>query len=258
MRLERVSKARLCSRVLLAVLLLAGCRQAEAPGKERWVKWPAHAGVRSDRPAMALRIPAEYAAHTQVLRDERGAAKLYLRFSMPGPKPAYEPVAGPMRTASEVHEARLARRRANINLTLDRDGGAEFEAEDNMWHLVEGHVAKQFYWPDGEVHGLKRYSRLKCGNPEEPWNKEHLEKKPADDTSPAGCFVWRQGLFLLPASPTRRDDEWVYVQCVTGLCEVAFSSKGIRASLDLWVDELPQWHERVHAARQIIRLLAGS
>lgn len=253
---NRILKA--CGRSCVLGFLLAACQPALSENKALVVQWPAHAGVRNDRPAMVLKVPPEYAMHAEVVRDERGAARMYIRFSMPGPKPAYKPAAGSMRTAEEVTKARLVRRRANINLTLVRDGGGEFEAEDNIRTMVEGQVAGKYFWPDGELHGLKRYSQLKCVNQEEAWNREQLKNKPADDTSPAGCFVWRQNMFLLPVTPTRRDDEWVYVQCVTGQCDASFSFRGIRASLNLWVEELPEWRERVDASRKIIELIASN
>jgi hypothetical protein len=114
--------------------------------------------------------------------------------------------------------------------------------------------SKTKYLLDGEVGGLRRYSRLYCYSDREqssdPLYRQILEHKQFDDPSPATCVVNRNlAVFVSPSNAT----DWVFIECSPlGNCDVHFQAGRRAARMTLWAYDIPRWRETVTPVRDVI------
>jgi hypothetical protein len=108
---------------------------------------------------------------------------------------------------------------------------------------------------DGEVGGLRRYSRLVCvpaAQRNEPASKQMLDGKLEDDPSPAGCVVDRDiALYLSPVHSG--SDDWVFIECRSyGMCTARFEAARREAQVQMWAADVERWTETIEPLRKTI------
>jgi hypothetical protein len=109
------------------------------------------------------------------------------------------------------------------------------------------------YLLDGEIGGLRRFSKLYCYSAYQRTEQQHkqiLEHKQRDDPSPPGCVVDRD--LALYVSPPDASD-WVLIEChALGNCDASFQAGQREARLSLWAYDVERWRETVNPVRGIV------
>lgn len=109
------------------------------------------------------------------------------------------------------------------------------------------------YLRDGEVGGLRRYSKLYCYSvhqQREPHYARILEHKRTDDPSPTGCVVNRD-LAMYVSAPG--NDDWVLIECrAYGICDAYFQAGRREARTSIWIDDVQRWQETVSPVRAVV------
>lgn len=111
--------------------------------------------------------------------------------------------------------------------------------------------------PDGEAHGLARYSPIRCYTPqnlEQPQLKKFLAEKAPDDPMPqANCRVDRRDSKYVSLPSVTDENSVVYVNCHATGCSAAMSFEGRGATVYFSQEKLPRWSEIVTPIRALIR-----
>lgn len=114
-------------------------------------------------------------------------------------------------------------------------------------------VDREGYLRDGEVGGLRRFSKVYCQSVHDPstsHGKRNPEHKQADDPSPPGCSANRDlALFVAPFEAT----EWVFIEChPLGVCTARFQAGSRGVEVDMWFHDVVRWRETVGPIRELI------
>lgn len=270
------SPNRRCRATALVVLALAACSPASheeriadynkliAPEGELtpthlFIKWP-QPSPQSSLPPVTLKIPVEFLESRPLfMGDKREIFSVYITFAFPDftpwqPKPAKA-------------EEWAQRRRTRVLVTLRRDieGGSGYrKGTRNQIAASLGPTRdpsrSHAYVLDGEVAGLERHTLRRCYTPNEGYwapsdaarFQERLATKPADDTSAPNCLLDREETILLSPTSQTSDDEGVTIDCKRTGCTATFRAGKRAANLEIPIDELARWADRVEPARRLI------
>lgn len=218
------------------------------------VNWPARKRDSNDQvnDAVTFRIPSEYVIEGTTLTDKDGIHRLAIMFELPGPQPPQERPWLIGKQESNEYKEFMKTWSGNFIVAIGRDqyfGYNYRKAGRQMVQEIGSHVR------DTDFFGLERYSLKSCFDPKEMLKPEvitYLKLKESDDSSEANCRLDRRFVELISPPTVVRNDEGIFIRCVTTGCSMSFPIEGRGAKMAIPMKSLEKWPEYVATARKLI------
>ena len=103
---------------------------------------------------------------------------------------------------------------------------------------------------DGQIGGLQRYSRMYCPDPKSLPQRGQLAQREADDPSPPGCYLNRQGSYLSNSVQDDQGEQAIEVECRSGFCQMSLQVRGITVFTNINPKQLRYSTELAEAIRR--------
>lgn len=225
-------------------------REAELTSTHMFIRW------RDGPMPVTLRIPREYTQGTPASKDGKGGLdSVYIVFALPDGKP-YVPILPASEPVSPERIERIqAHKRTRVFTIVRRDGAGPNAARHRRDYMRNEALDTKWYWPDGTVGGLDRYSKIMCSTAESPGDeslRQLIQEKPADDPSPSNCRMNRSQQLLLSPPAIQDSNEIVTVSCLFINCAAYFQAASRIAEVQISFEDLERWREFVKPAQNVV------
>jgi hypothetical protein len=205
---------------------VSGNQEAPAPLMEKGqthlvFTWPA---VRDEAPALTFRIPREDVdLSISPTRTDSGEIRtLFVKLKWPSDGVLVREMSSPRRDASAASRPpsnKLPWQSVELFRALN-------DSQQRREHYALWAYKCETCMADGQVGGLQRYSRMYCPDPASLPQRGQLAQREADDPSPPGCYLNRQGSYLSNSVQDDQGEQAIEVRCLSGHCEMSLQVRG--------------------------------